>query len=112
MNVIICLAKFFAHELNVVLPREVYRRRKCSFFWLEQNIIQIADLLARIPYQIIMDGIQFPLTAPKIIPAQSQISPQPSEFKVLTSPEEKHITPHQYDEFKVFYEDFDNPLSF
>ena len=77
------IVRFFGFLLNETVPREVYRRRPCSFFWMCQKGREICNFLQENVVQIIIDGETITLS-PELL--QRHISkPLPSSKSVLPS---------------------------
>ena len=66
-STIISFAKFFSILLNLKFPREVYRRKRCCLFWIEQNLKKIDSLLKVNFIQCVYNQRVFNIAAPSVI---------------------------------------------
>ena len=82
-HIIRTLTLLFAHYLGEPAGREVYRRRKCSVYWLEHKLDLIRDFLTHHKCTLIMNSKTINLTPPEVDdrPAHEDNPHTPSGFQ-------------------------------
>ena len=104
------LAEFFAYKLGMRLGREIYRRRACLLYWIEERLSNISNLLATNTMSVCCNGTLYQMVPPLQPTSQITAQAQPA-VQLQATPQMQVTTPLQpvvsQDEFAIF-DSFEN----
>lgn len=80
------LAEFFAFKLGMRLGREIYRRRSCLLYWMQERLSDISKLLSTNTMTVCCNGKLYKMVPPLQLAAQSPLAAQPAQIQAQLQP--------------------------